>query len=325
MNTPRLNRLLFSLYTLISVGVFIGALVSPPVRAVAPAPLRDWVGAQATNIGNLFGTIRIPNFFAGTVAIEVSSSNTKEDWMNATAAKFNQAQVTTSSGSIINVTVKHVTSGGSQQAILDGKSQPTVWSPGDGSWVDSANVAWKDRTGRPLISQPCAPTVYAPIGFTMWKPMAEALGWPDKPISWNDIAALSANPKGWASVGHPEWGQFKFGHTHPTYSNVGCKFWRSADPIICTPSPAAKPKPSRPTPSMPRRCASLWYSSSPLKERIGVSNPTASLMQLGSATSKGKPPKHSATSSLPPNNKNWQSLIICARSVPTSHCVIHSR
>ena len=143
-----------------------------------PCPLRDWLGAQASNIGNLFGSIRIPNFFAGTVAIEISSSNTKEDWMNAAVAKFNQAQVTTSSDNIINVTVKHVTSGGSQQAILDGKSQPTVWSPGDGSWIDSANVAWKDRTGRPLISQPCAPTVYAPIGFTMWRPMAEALAGP---------------------------------------------------------------------------------------------------------------------------------------------------
>ena len=53
------------------------------------------------------------------------------------------------------------------------------------------------------------------------RPMAEALGWPDKPISWDDIAELSANPDGWASKGHPEWGQFKFGHTHPDYSNVG--------------------------------------------------------------------------------------------------------
>jgi Ca-activated chloride channel family protein len=51
--------------------------------------------------------------------------------------------------------------------------------------------------------------------------MAEALGWPDKPISWDDIIKLSANPQGWESVGHPEWGQFKFGHTHPDYSNAG--------------------------------------------------------------------------------------------------------
>ncbi len=55
----------------------------------------------------------------------------------------------------------------------------------------------------------------------MWRPMAEALGWPDTPISWDDLVQLSANPDGWASKGHPEWGNFKFGHTHPTYSNVG--------------------------------------------------------------------------------------------------------
>ena len=51
--------------------------------------------------------------------------------------------------------------------------------------------------------------------------MAEALGWPDKQINWDDIVALSENPQGWESLGHPEWGQFKFGHTHPDYSNVG--------------------------------------------------------------------------------------------------------
>jgi Ca-activated chloride channel family protein len=96
-----------------------------------------------------------------------------------------------------------------------------VWSPGDQSWIDEANTIWRDRNGKLLIPDSCDPTVLAPIGFAMWRPMAEALGWPDKPISWDDIAALSADPQGWESLGHPEWGQFKFGHTHPDYSNVG--------------------------------------------------------------------------------------------------------
>ena len=51
--------------------------------------------------------------------------------------------------------------------------------------------------------------------------MAQALGWPNKPIGWADIAALSANKQGWAAYGHPEFGTFKFGHTHPDYSNSG--------------------------------------------------------------------------------------------------------
>lgn len=158
---------------------------------------------------------------AGAVSIEISSSNTKEDWMDAVVAQFNQEQHKVSSGEAIFVQVKHVTSGGSQRDILDGKSQPVVWSPGDQSWIDGANQVWRDRTGQPLIPEACKATILAPIGFAMWRPMAEAMGWPDKPIGWDDLVQLSANPQGWASLGHPEWGQFKFGHTHPDYSNAG--------------------------------------------------------------------------------------------------------
>lgn len=157
----------------------------------------------------------------GAVIVDISSSNTKEDWMNAVVAKFNQEEHKLTTGEVIFVQVTHVTSGGSQTAILDGKIQPTVWSPGDQSWIDGVNQVWRDRTGKPLIPDTCSPTVLAPIGFAMWKPMAEALGWPDKPISWDDLVSLSSDPTGWSSLGHQEWGQFKFGHTHPDFSNTG--------------------------------------------------------------------------------------------------------
>lgn len=156
-----------------------------------------------------------------SIVVEISSSNTKEDWMNAVVAQFNSEQHLTASGEVIFVTVQHVTSGGSQKAILDGKSTPVVWSPGDQSWVDETNRVWRDRNGTLLIPDACVQSIYAPIGFAMWRPMAEALGWPDKPIAWDDIVTLSADPKGWETLGHPEWGQFKFGHTHPDYSNAG--------------------------------------------------------------------------------------------------------
>ncbi len=176
---------------------------------------------QNTPVSTVTGTEATPAPPKNAIAIEISSSNTKEDWMNAVVAQFNQEEHKAASGEVIFVTVKHVTSGGSQKAILDGKSLPVVWSPGDQSWVDEANRVWRDRNGKLLIPDPCVQTVLAPIGFAMWRPMAEALGWPDKPISWDDIVQLSANPQGWESLGHPEWGQFKFGHTHPDYSNAG--------------------------------------------------------------------------------------------------------
>jgi len=174
---------------------------------------------QGTRIVQVEG--ETPQAPRGSVPIDIASSNTKEDWMNAVVERFNQEQHKLASGEVIFVRVSHVTSGGSQTAILDGKLQPTVWSPGDQSWIDTANQVWRDRSGQALIPEACPPTVLAPIGFAMWRPMAEALGWPDKPIAWDDLVKLSEDPQGWSSLGHPEWGLFKFGHTHPGFSNTG--------------------------------------------------------------------------------------------------------
>jgi Ca-activated chloride channel family protein len=190
--------------------IIVGALVVPRMLGADDS--------QATSAPDGQPTVEVPK---DAVEVFISSSNTKEDWMNAVIAQFNAENHTLANGKTIFVTVKHVTSGGSQKDILEGKSQPVVWSPGDQSWIDEANRVWRDRNGTLLIPDKCEASILAPIGFAMWRPMAEALGWPDKPISWDDIAELSANPDGWASKGHPEWGQFKFGHTHPDYSNVG--------------------------------------------------------------------------------------------------------
>jgi Ca-activated chloride channel family protein len=51
--------------------------------------------------------------------------------------------------------------------------------------------------------------------------MAEALGWPGKAIGWSDLLAVNADTRGWGAKGHPEWGRFKLGHTHPAFSNSG--------------------------------------------------------------------------------------------------------
>lgn len=157
----------------------------------------------------------------GTVLVTIASSNTKQNWLNQVVSEFNEQGLKTSEDLAIVAEVSHVTSGGSMNAILDGTISPVVWSPGDPSWVDQINSTWRQQNNRPINSEPCPPTVYAPLGFVMWRPMAEALGWPDTPIGWDTIVELAADPDGWASYGRPEWGQFRFGHTHPGYANSG--------------------------------------------------------------------------------------------------------
>lgn len=158
---------------------------------------------------------------ADTVLVSLASSNTKRNWLDRVVEEFNATGQETSSGNRIAAEVEHVTSGGSMNAILDGDLQPVAWSPGDPSWVGQINSTWQGRFNKDINSQECGPTIFAPLGFAMWRPMAEALGWPDEPVGWDTIVDLAADPEGWASYGRPEWGRFRFGHTHPAYANSG--------------------------------------------------------------------------------------------------------
>lgn len=158
---------------------------------------------------------------ANPVEITLYSSSTKEDWIIAVAESFNQEQIKTASGKPIAIQVYQVNSGGSQEDILQGEIQPTVWSPGEASWVNSANQLWQAQTGNPLISESCQPTVLEPTGIAMWRPMAEAMGWPDRPIYWSDLLGLASGPEGWGRYDHPEWGKFRLGLTDPATSNSG--------------------------------------------------------------------------------------------------------
>ncbi|MEZ4646594.1 MAG: VWA domain-containing protein [Chloroflexota bacterium] len=205
------TRIVFAIIILVTL-VAIGAIVL--VQAINN--LND--GNVITDSGDTPAATAVPE---GTVLVTLASSNTKQNWLDQVVANFNAAGKTTSSGQAIVVEVSHVTSGGSLNAILDGTSQPIAWSPGDQSWVDQANDAWRQRINKPIASESCQPTIYAPLGFAMWRPMAEQLGWPDTPISWDSIVALASDPEGWASYGRPEWGQFSFGHSHPAYANSG--------------------------------------------------------------------------------------------------------
>jgi Ca-activated chloride channel family protein len=154
------------------------------------------------------------------VEIELWTNDTKAEWVHAVTGPFNAARIETSSGRPVFVHVNQLSSGDVFPKISSGELKPTIWSPGDMSWINEANVIWEDLTGRPL-TQDCTTSVYTVIGIGMWRPMAEAMGWPDEPIGWDEIVALASDPDGWDRYGHPEWGQFKFGHTHPDSSNTG--------------------------------------------------------------------------------------------------------
>ncbi|MFG2040178.1 substrate-binding and VWA domain-containing protein [Dactylosporangium sp. NPDC048998] len=96
---------------------------------------------------------------------------------------------------------------------------PDVWVPDSSAWVRRASTAAIAERMMPDLQPSLART---PSVLAMPKPMAEALGWPDSEISWQDmINKVAADPDGWAKYSKPEWGKFKFGMSDPLQSTAG--------------------------------------------------------------------------------------------------------
>ena len=157
-----------------------------------------------------------------SVEVSILYGSEKKSWLEEQITRFNAAGATTKAGQPIHVTGKPTGSGEAMTAILDGTEKPVVFSPASGAYVTLLDERWQTRDNH---TRPIAPTgeplVLSPIVIAMWKPMAEALGWPAKPIGWGDILKVGRDPKGWSAYGRPEWGELKLGHTHPEYSNSG--------------------------------------------------------------------------------------------------------
>lgn len=156
-----------------------------------------------------------------SVTVGIVYGSEKQAWLEPLIQQFNDARNKTSDGKTIIVEGTAMGSIESVRGIIDGTLQPTVWSPASSVYIPVANSEWKKSHADDLVTGTPKDLVLSPVVIAMWRPMAQALGWPDKALGWSDIAQLATSKEGWSAYGHPEWGPFKFGHTHPAYSNSG--------------------------------------------------------------------------------------------------------
>lgn len=144
----------------------------------------------------------------------------KEQWINDVTAPFNQAGHRTKSGKRIRIKPVPLGSGETIDEVLSGRLKAHLISPASAAFIKLGNAESLQKTGKNLVES-TQNLVLSPVVIAMWKPMAEALGRGTKPVGWADILAMASNKEGWAAYGKPQWGHFKFGHTHPQFSNSG--------------------------------------------------------------------------------------------------------
>ncbi|MEA3210292.1 MAG: Ca-activated chloride channel [Chthoniobacter sp.] len=144
----------------------------------------------------------------------------KEDWIKAVTADFHRATPKTASGKFIRINAVAKGSGELIDGLIAGTDKAHLTSPASAAFIKLGNAQWRAKTGQDLIG-PTDNLLLSPVVVAMWQPMAEAIGWGKQPVGWAEILALAREPRGWEARGFPQWGAFKFGHTHPEFSNSG--------------------------------------------------------------------------------------------------------
>ncbi|MGZ9224268.1 MAG: substrate-binding domain-containing protein [Anaerolineales bacterium] len=208
MYTPRINWVLFVLFSLATIGVFVFSLISPPFRAVAYAPVRELI---------------LPP--PAPVVVSVLYSTEKEAWLNEVIVDFERTNPTID-GHPVEIELEKMGSWEINAAVLDGTRQPDIVSPASSLQIAALQDASSAKFGRPLVNPAdtatCRSVVKTPLVLVAWKERADVL-WGRQPgVSlWRDLHDALLDPQGWASHNHPEWGYVKFGHTDPLRSNSG--------------------------------------------------------------------------------------------------------
>lgn len=160
------------------------------------------------------------------IVADLSVSPEKLDLLTRLAKDFNESDGARVGDQCVFARVQSKSSGGASQLLASGWDEdtegprPVIWSPAASTWGAVLNQRLARQGDAPMTGD-FVSFQLTPLVIAMPRPMAEALGWPDEPLGFADILALSQDPNGWAAYGRPEWGEFRLGKTNPNFSTSG--------------------------------------------------------------------------------------------------------
>jgi Ca-activated chloride channel homolog len=203
------------------VAILVAVLVIPASHA-----LRSWGGDLGS--GSQAATHAVKGCSGDAITLTLVASPEKAQLVKQLAVDY-MAGGHRAGDRCIKVAVSSKSSGEARAALARGwrKSidgpRPDVWSPASSAWVRllQQRTTNTNHAGFKLVLKDPPSIAATPLVVAMPRPMAEALGWPNRQLGWADLLRLSRNRQGWGQYGHPEWGAFKLGKTNPNISTSG--------------------------------------------------------------------------------------------------------
>jgi Ca-activated chloride channel family protein len=151
---------------------------------------------------------------ANALRISLAYSPEKQKLLEPLIKRFNDERHP-SGGRAVFVDAKVMNSGDVEADLAHGRSEPVMWSPSSSFWGRLLNY----DTDRKLVADENPSIVRTPVVIAMWEELADAYGYPQRELGYRELDELAT--RGWAAVGKPQFGAFKYVHTNPDFSTSG--------------------------------------------------------------------------------------------------------
>jgi Ca-activated chloride channel homolog len=163
---------------------------------------------------------------SGNLRLQVAASPDQADIIAQAAAEYGRLRPKVDDR-CVDVQVRPVESAEAAAALVTGWDearlgpQPDVWVPAASTWALQVQLKRQATRQSDLIPYERPKIATTPMVFAMPKPMAQALGWPRKPLGWSDLLGFVRNREGWKALNRPQWGPFRLGKLDPNLSTPG--------------------------------------------------------------------------------------------------------
>jgi ABC-type glycerol-3-phosphate transport system substrate-binding protein len=151
------------------------------------------------------------------VEVGIAYGTEKQRWLEWAVQEFAKSR----DGKRIKVNLIPMGSLEGAHALLNGDQRIHVWSPASALYKDIFVQEWQIKYSQnPILKEEAI--ALSPMVFVIWDERYQAFVQKYKAFSFSTVSQALQEKGGWESIAQkPEWGLFKFGHTHPNESNSG--------------------------------------------------------------------------------------------------------
>ena len=164
---------------------------------------------------------RAPVVDTSPVELNIAYGTEKRKWLEAAVGEFRETPA--GRGIVVNLIGRGSVQGADDVLNGPGPRPIHVWSPASGAYRDVFERDWKVRhpgSRAPILR--ARDLVLSPMVFVFWKDRHDAFLKHYPRVDFRTLGEAMHEPGGWATIaGKPEWGLFRFAHTHPARSNSG--------------------------------------------------------------------------------------------------------